>query len=602
VGEGEYMRGFKPFLQPFLGHTKVVTVGFVIPVVAFSFFFMHSHWWRGLFHHTHTSTAATQSPSANANVVQTGSTIFTFDKNDWRSVPGVAITIDGVQVVGVARSIVNQDGTPNQTNPPIDVNGPHIQISGDFSVKASLKNAVSGGAVFTVYGSTPVIYDEWRHESPTVRVEVTKTGVTVKVWKGTSDNPSTTQTFATNVSEDMDLTLQRSGGQLIILVNDVEAGKIKDQGIFKTNQLWFGVDGQSLSAMWTLKNLQVVPLNGGTITAVAPLALIAPHESADAFRNLLAAKSTTKIGSAIALYPLLSDPNYRALAIGQFNMWTPENEMKPQFLHPQPNVYTFGEADLLVDTALANDIAIHGHTLVFGEANPKWMEDTPVSQRQQVMTDHITTVVDHFKGKVAEWDVVNEPLADYDFFEEGSKELRNHIWYQAMGEKYIDIALKTAHTADPNAKLYINDYGLEEDGERWDAMIGLLHRLQQRGVPIDGIGFQSHVYEKGDEVNKAVLAAHIAQLAKMGLSARVSELDVHGDNATLQAAQYNDILSACLSQATCTAYSTWGFTDRYGSTTEYHAYPFEYGDDLMWDSGLRPKQAQAAVLSFLKTL
>jgi len=597
------MRGFKPFLRPFLGHTKVLTVGFIVPVVAFSFFFMHSHWWKGFFHHSSNSdSSSVQSTEANAKVSQVGSNVFTFDKNDWGSVPGATITDTGVQVIGVGRAIVNQDGTSNQTNPPIDINGPHAQVTGDFGVTASLKNAVSGGAVFTVYGASPVIYDEWRHEAPTIRMEVTKTGITVKVWKGTSDNPSAPQTFAAKTAEDMDLTLQRAGGQLIILVNGTEAGRIKDQSIFKSNQLWFGVDGQSLTQSWTLSNLQVVPLNGSAITAVAPLPLTAPHDASDAFRNLLAAKSTTKIGSAIALYPLISDPNYRTLAIGQFSMWTPENEMKPQFLHPQPNVYTFGEADLVVDTALANGIAIHGHTLVFGEANPKWMEDTPAAQRQQVMTDHITTVVNHFKGKVADWDVVNEPLADYDDFEAGSKELRNHIWYQAMGEKYIDVALKTAHAADPNAKLYINEFGLEEDGERWDAMVGLLQRLQLRGVPIDGVGFQSHVYESGDEINKTVLAAHIAQLAKMGLSARVSELDVHGDDPTLQANQYKDVLSACLSQATCTAYSTWGFTDRYGSTTEYHAYPFEYGDDLMWDSGLRPKQAQAAVLSFLKTL
>ena len=180
-------------------------------------------------------------------------------------------------------------------------------------------------------------------------------------------------------------------------------------------------------------------------------------------------------------------------------MITPENGMKPHFIHPQKDVYSFVETDLLVDIAKQNDMSVHGHTLVYAKSNPQWITDSPKEELQKIMVDHITTIVNHYKGRVVEWDVVNEPLANrLSVFHGARQGLENTIWYEAMGEEYIDIAFKAAHEADPEAILYLNDYGLERDGNRWDAIIGLVERLKARGVPIDGVGFESHIYADGD--------------------------------------------------------------------------------------------------------
>ncbi len=206
---------------------------------------------------------------------------------------------------------------------------------------------------------------------------------------------------------------------------------------------------------------------------------------------------------------------------------------------------------------------------------------------------HITAVAGRYKGKVAQWDVVNEPLSeddiDYSLVQKG---LRKHMWSDAMGEEYIDIAFKAAHAADPSAKLFLNDFGLEKDGDRWDAFLGLVKRLQSRGVPIHGVGFEAHVYHSpADDIDPAVLQRHIQVLAALGLESRISEIDVLGDDPAFQAKQYADVLRVCLSEPTCTSYGVWGITDLYGSTALSDRYPVMPGDSLLWDTSFTPKVA-----------
>jgi endo-1,4-beta-xylanase len=169
-----------------------------------------------------------------------------------------------------------------------------------------------------------------------------------------------------------------------------------------------------------------------------------------------------------------------------------------------------------------------------------------------------------------------------------------------MGKDYVAIALNAAHAADPSAKLYINDYGLEADGERWTALLQLIGQLQAQGVPLDGIGFEAHVYDNGDHIDPTVLEQHIEQLAKLGLVSRISEIDVHGEDSKYQAGEYTGVLKACLHESSCAAFSTWGITDKYGSTTDTGVYPLSYGNDLLWDTDLKPKPAYTSLIQLLK--
>jgi len=253
-----------------------------------------------------------------------------------------------------------------------------------------------------------------------------------------------------------------------------------------------------------------------------------------------------------------------------------------------------------VAVAQANKQDVHGHTLVFAKSNPSWITDAPKAELPNIMTNHITNVVTHFKGRIKTWDVVNEPMSEKDEeYEAGGLGLRTSFWQQAMGEEYIDKSFIAARAADPAAKLYINDYGIEHEGVRWDAFIALLKRLKARGVPVDGVGFESHVYQKTDQIDLGVMAAHFRAIADLGLSVRVSEIDVTGKDPAFQTQQYAGVLQLCITEPSCTAYSTWGVTDLYGSTTISDRYPLLLGSSLLWDKNYMPKPAYNALKSTL---
>ncbi|HXY18231.1 MAG TPA: endo-1,4-beta-xylanase [Candidatus Nitrosopolaris sp.] len=512
---------------------------------------------------------------------------------DWSHFTGANQDDKGVHITGLGRAIVNQDGTPNQTNPPVNVRGPHLILKGDFSVQASIQQIPKASAAsLYLYGAVPIIYDEWRYQTPQLCLKLSQKNLALSLWNGSGDQPVDQKSWNNPIGPTANIQVNVIKGNLEIWLNSRYIDSIPGHGIFSGGQLWFGADESLDSPAWLLRSLSAAPLAGGQVQVIAsPQLKIATSDPAS-LRSL--ARSNPRqipIGAAIANYALFSDPAYRQLVATQFSMLTPENELKAQFTEPQPNVYTFTDADNLVDFALANGMTVHGHNLVFSEANPQWMQSAPLDQRQQIMVDHITTEVKHFGSKINEWDVVDEPLNDNDDDNGNSSDLRHNIWFAAMGENYINIAFQTAHAANPGAKLYINEYGLEADGLRWDEFLALIKRLQSQGTPIDGVGFQAHVYEPGDEVDQATLTEHMKILADMGLLVRVSEMDVYGDSPSHQAQQYAGVLQACLDSPNCTSFNTWGVTDRYGSTTQYHAYPLELGNDLIWDAGLKPKPA-----------
>jgi endo-1,4-beta-xylanase len=514
---------------------------------------------------------------------------------DWSHFAGAAQQSNGIHVQGLGRKIVNQDGSGGQPNPPVNIRGPHLLVNGDFKIGAGLEGfSASNPASFYIYGAVPVIYDEWRYEPPQLRIEVTPNSLSVYRWSGKSDTFSESKSWTVNLSGQASVAVVSSKKTIFIELNGNRLGSLSGRNIFSGGNVWFGADASVGAAGWTLSSLTAEAVNNGQVQVVPGAQLKANTNNSETLRALSDTGSRhLPIGAAIADYALFGSPAYRTLAATQFNMLITENDLKPQFVHPQPNIYSFTEADSLVEFAQVNGMQIHGHTLEFSEANPRWMQVSALTDRQKIMTDHISAVVGHFNGQINSWDVVDEPLAD-------NNKLRQNIWLKSMGESYIDKAFTAAHSANPAAKLYINEYGLEEDGSRWQAFIKLVQRLQARGVPLNGVGFQAHVYELGDEVNPSILKQHIQTLAGMGLVSRISEMDVYGDNPAHQADQYTAVLSACLSEPTCTAFATWGVSDKYGSTTNLHAYPLEYGNDLIWDAGFQPKPAYQSLQAAIK--
>lgn len=514
----------------------------------------------------------------------------------WDKFAGAVAADNQVLITPTGRGIVPLDGGDAQANPPINLAGPVVSVGGDLDLTIDCQGFDDGDS-FSLYGGVPIVYDEWRYEPPSLKIGVENSALQVKLYDGQSGEPEDIDLVESNLPIKT-ISIIRRTDVIYLFANQKYAGRLKTDQLFKQEKLWFGAESHSNS--WQLRALSVSG-RADQIGVDKGLNFARSDKFNYGLANLAQKSgSQIKIGAAVALNPLLTDQKYRQLALDEFSIWTTENELKPQFIHPKQGIYSFQEADLLVDTAIRNQIKIHGHTLVFGEANPTWMQQAPLDQRRSVMTDHIKQTVDHFKGRVSEWDVVNEPLSDNDQDYSGDG-LRKHLWYQAMGSDYIAAALQAAHAADLSAGLYINEYGLEADGQRWDAMIGLINQLQKKHVYLTGIGFESHVYEPGDEINQKVLQKHLKQLASLGLRARISEIDVHGDNSGLQAQQYSTVLAACLASPNCVAYSTWGISDKYGSTTETGVYPLQLGNDLIWNEHFKPKPAYSELVKVFKS-
>ena len=271
----------------------------------------------------------------------------------------------------------------------------------------------------------------------------------------------------------------------------------------------------------------------------------------------------------------LDDAGYAA-ALTAFGSVTPENELKWEVTEPERGRYDFGAADRIVDFATRHGMAVRGHVLVWHLQNPGWLNDLSPAELQRALADHIRTLMRRYAGRIEEWDVVNEAVAD------GGR-LRRSVWLDKLGPGYIALAFRLAHEADPSATLFYNDYGAEGEGTKADAVYRLAAVLKRDGTPIDGIGLQAHV----DTAPPPGYARNIDRFAKLGLRIELTEIDVRtkGDEAAAQAQQYARLVDGC---PPCTRFTVWGLDD--ADSWVPGAYP-GFGNATLLDGELRPKAA-----------
>lgn len=303
------------------------------------------------------------------------------------------------------------------------------------------------------------------------------------------------------------------------------------------------------------------------------------------------------IGAAVDVTALRHDSTYAGTLAREFSAVTPENALKFGPLRPAQSTYDFDDADFLVDFAQAHSMQVRGHTLVWHNQLPGWLTGGTYTRDQliAVLRDHISTVVGRYRGRISTWDVVNEGVDDT------SGGLRDTLWLRGIGPDYIELAFRFAHEADPAARLFYNDYGAEGLGAKSDAVYALVRDLKSRGVPIDGVGLQSH-FTRGDLPPLADLDANIKRLGALGLQVQVTELDIRTQLPATdialrkQAGEYGSYLGVCLANPSCTMFVTWGFTDKYSWIPQF--YP-GLGAALPFDEAYHPKPAYHALLDAL---
>jgi len=229
------------------------------------------------------------------------------------------------------------------------------------------------------------------------------------------------------------------------------------------------------------------------------------------------------VGTAINSQYLKAN-NDRHGFLRHYNAYVYENEMKMDAMQPQEGNFVFSNGDALVEYAASQGKLVRGHTLLWHNQHPKWFftDEAGNEVSKEVLMDrietHINTIVSHYKGQIYAWDVVNE-VVEYD----GS--LRDSPYLQIIGsEEYIAHAFRVAHAADPDAKLFINDYSISFSGAKQDGLFELVERLLAQGVPIDGVGLQAHINIGHPTVGNMEDA--IERFASLGVDVQITELDM----------------------------------------------------------------------------
>jgi len=250
---------------------------------------------------------------------------------------------------------------------------------------------------------------------------------------------------------------------------------------------------------------------------------------------------------------------------------------------PSPSMFNFSNTDYFAKFADANKMLLRGHPLVWHEVLPSWFkEKVSRDNAEQILTDHIQSLVRRYAGRMHSWDVVNEAVNAEDGRSDG---LRNTPWLEFLGADYIDLAFRVASASDPHALLVYNSDGLlydtPEDEANRIAVLKLLEHLKSKGTPIDALGIQSHL--RGDETrfNPQKMSSFLRDVASLGLKILVTEIDVIDQKLPsdiivrdrIVAATYEDYLSVVLDQPAVIAVISWGLSDLYTWLAEFAPRP-----------------------------
>ena len=291
-----------------------------------------------------------------------------------------------------------------------------------------------------------------------------------------------------------------------------------------------------------------------------------------------AAQSGRYFGTAISSGKL-NDSTYTTIAAREFNMVTPENEMKIDATEPSQGQFNFTTGDQVYNWAVSHGMKVRGHTLAWHSQQPTWMQNMSGTALRNAMINHINNVMAHYKGKLAYWDVVNEAFAD------GSSSRRDSN-LQRTGNDWIEVAFNTARAADPSVKLCYNDYNIDNWSDaKTQGVYNMVKDFKSRGVPIDCVGFQGHF-----NANSPVPSNYqttLQNFANLGVDVAFTELDIEGASST----SYQNVTNACLAVSRCVGITVWGVRD--SDSWRASANP------LLFDNSGNKKSAYTAVLNAL---
>lgn len=302
------------------------------------------------------------------------------------------------------------------------------------------------------------------------------------------------------------------------------------------------------------------------------------------------------------------EPEFEEIHKTQFNVVVAENEMKFDATEPKEDEFNFEKGDKMVEYAKANGIRVRGHALAWHSQVAGWVSSNYAGQKDKllaVLKNHIEKVVGHYKGQVAEWDVVNEAVNDE--YNAGWRST-NSVWYEGIGAEFLDSAFVWAHAADPNAELCYNDYSLEwglREGSKASFVVEQVKRWKANGIPITCVGTQTHI-EIAHETTPQNVRALAKALAELDVTLNITELDIgfpKGSAGKLSDADYakqghlyRQFMDVFLEEPNMGEFVIWGLTDAHSWLDDQQGKT----EGLLYDKQYKPKPAFDSIMVSLK--
>ena len=310
----------------------------------------------------------------------------------------------------------------------------------------------------------------------------------------------------------------------------------------------------------------------------------------------IATGSKMYFGVAIQPGDLLDENKAKFLA-ENFNAIVPENTMKMVNIRPTKTLWNFSDMDKMVEFAQKNKMKIRGHTFIWHQQNSTIVNQ--IKSREDafaLIEENITKIMTRYKGKIADYDVANEIFNDDGTF-------RKSLWYKWCGTDLYEEAFRMARKADPDAKLFLNDYSHEEAGTpKAEAFYNFVKSMVEKGVPIDGVGFQTHLCTDYG-LNEEALRKNIRRFADLGLEVQFTEIDIRMKTPAAEAdvakqkEMYETLMRVLKTEPNVSTYMTWGYTD---ATSWVPATFHGYGDAHLFDKDLKAKPVFGSLVEMMK--
>jgi endo-1,4-beta-xylanase len=321
-------------------------------------------------------------------------------------------------------------------------------------------------------------------------------------------------------------------------------------------------------------------------------------------------------GSAVRIDELNTEKDLRDAVLRECWQLVPEYEMNWNSIEPAYGELSFGKMDGLAAFAIRNGKRLRGHMLLWHLSVPQWADEI-LRERPDwnLIARYFASVIPRYGDVINTWEVVNEPI-DVGHRMDG---LRENVFLQAFGPDYISRALQQARIFAPKGQLLVNEYGLEydnvEERDRRYLLLKLLERLRQTKTPLDGLGLQSHLDLSKGRVSQTALVPFLREVADLGLSITVTELDVkeanyvasEADRDRMVADETRRYLDIVLNQSNVLGVTTWGLTDRHSwlevTPQDYARFPGAWSGGsgpgfnrgLPFDSSMHPKPMYYAI-------